>query len=439
MDVIMADGDTNRVSSLPQSGFAFPLTEPLVNISVAPHAGMAVIEKANGEVALSVAQYLNGWNNATINDPLAQAAVVSLAREYVLLVSTNDAVDDVLAMMPSDLDRGLRRKFIGTVFSLLKRPIDHSMDDLSNPKARMLAWSNNALYRVLGAQFVLGYKDNPSQKDIPGKFAWALLNTKSICSSIMSSVQQKDVPPQLLANWLASLRSPIRWLIDLLVSVIDDLFTLSQECQGMSMNRESLQEQVEQLNSPSLHLILHSASRSLLRCTLDWLRLYHTRASQILNHASQPCTISQSTSISDATTAITSLPFALQAFEGLCKETDDQVRSTYMKTGWSEPVSAPRADVEKAMLVEAEVPQLLVPVVTNMLQESVPKMRDVESTDVARIYFWDTRWLGLKDDAGAKALVKAQRVDVLRKTELAPGVKGDSAVVAGGAEVVRLL
>lgn len=94
-----------------------------------------------------------------------------------------------------------------------------------------------------------------------------------------------------------------------------------------------------------------------------------------------------------------------------------------MKTGWSEPVSAPRADVEKAMLVEAEVPQLLVPVVTNMLQESVPKMRDVESTDVARIYFWDTRWLGLKDDAGAKALVKAQRVDVLRKTELAPGVK----------------
>lgn len=102
----------------------------------------------------------------------------------------------ILTSSPLMPEPGLRRKFIGTVFSLLKRPIDHSMDDLSNPKARMLAWSNNALYRVLGAQFVLGYKDNPSQKDIPGKFAWALLNTKSICSSIMSSVQQKDVPPR---------------------------------------------------------------------------------------------------------------------------------------------------------------------------------------------------------------------------------------------------
>lgn len=104
MDLIVADSDDSKASSLPQSGFTFTLTEQCASVSLSPSASMAARLTANGDLDLCVAQYLHGWTEAS-SESQKEAAIECLAREYSILCSYGHSNDEVLALIPFDLER----------------------------------------------------------------------------------------------------------------------------------------------------------------------------------------------------------------------------------------------------------------------------------------------------------------------------------------------
>lgn len=198
MDIIMTDGDTNRVSSLQQAGFNFMHSE-CTDFALSPSGCVAVIAKQDGTIQLHTAEYIHGWDNAKSDHFLPQAAIVALARESGILLCHSLGNDDILSLLPIDSDVGLRRRFITEVLRFVSKNTDFSHDDASKDKAKVM--KDSSLFRILGMQLLLGYKDDPAKRDIPGKFAWTMVNLRSCCSNMaatMSMINAQSSPGESL-------------------------------------------------------------------------------------------------------------------------------------------------------------------------------------------------------------------------------------------------
>lgn len=63
MQVIVADGDPNKATSLPQNGFSFS-DEDCIDISLSPSLAASVITKPDGTLKLHNAEYQHNWKDA---------------------------------------------------------------------------------------------------------------------------------------------------------------------------------------------------------------------------------------------------------------------------------------------------------------------------------------------------------------------------------------
>jgi len=186
MDIILADGDSSRVSSLPQAGFVFIPSE-CVDISLSPSGCIAAVTHQDGSVHLHPPAFVHGWANARIDHYLPQAAIVALARETGILLCHSLGTDDILALLPLELDQGLRRRFIAESLRTLSKNTDFSAEDAAKDKTRVM--KDSLLFKVMAMQLVLGYDSDPTKCDIPAKLAWAMLQLRSLSSNLGSSMQ----------------------------------------------------------------------------------------------------------------------------------------------------------------------------------------------------------------------------------------------------------
>lgn len=69
MQIIMADGDANKATSLPQNGFSY-MASDCVDISLSPSMATSVITKPDGSIQLHNAEYMHGWTDATADNGL---------------------------------------------------------------------------------------------------------------------------------------------------------------------------------------------------------------------------------------------------------------------------------------------------------------------------------------------------------------------------------
>jgi mediator of RNA polymerase II transcription subunit 16 len=67
MQIITADGDTNKATSLPQNGFSF-MASDCIDMSLSPSVTTSVVMKLDGSIQLHNAEYLHGWKDATEDD-----------------------------------------------------------------------------------------------------------------------------------------------------------------------------------------------------------------------------------------------------------------------------------------------------------------------------------------------------------------------------------
>lgn len=184
--MIISDETSSRISALPQVGFTFLSTE-CAEIALSPSASVAAIAKSDGSVHLHIAEFVHGWTGAKAEDYLPQAAMVALAREAAILMYHGLGTDDILSLIPLDADKGLRQKFLAETIRSVGRTTDYTTEEATKDKMRIV--KDNLLYKILSMQSVLGYKDNnPARRDIPGKFAWVMLNLKSISQNVAACV-----------------------------------------------------------------------------------------------------------------------------------------------------------------------------------------------------------------------------------------------------------
>lgn len=425
MEIITPDADSNKVSSLPQAGFSFMPIE-CTDMTLSPCGCVAAVAKQDGTLDVHIAEYIHGWTNAKADHFLPQAAVVALAREAGILFCHNLHSDDLLALIPTDLDRGLRRRFIAEVLRTVSKNTDYTAEDASKEKAKVM--KDTILFKLLSMQLVLGYDTNPAIRDIPSKLAWAMLNLRSLNSNIMSSLSLNAGVHT--ADVMLSLKGLAKWHFDLMHMLINDLFTILRAHQSSISSTDQkdqspakitkdviLQQIAANDNTPSVHILFHSASRHLLRFLADIIRHYFQRA---IASKSTARDLSQRAGFAEIENLISNhLAFKLPVFEQLLLEIDTGVRKAYADAGVD---ARARSQAEQAMLVEGVLPDALMPVLEGLFERQVPKLR--ERVDEVKIFLADTRWLGFGSNvlttgtSGGGKGVRGKMVDIIRKVEV---------------------
>ncbi|KAH0294203.1 hypothetical protein M436DRAFT_81910 [Aureobasidium namibiae CBS 147.97] len=421
MQIIISDGDTNKATSLPQNGFSFP-NEDCIDIFLSPSLAASVITKPDGTLKLHNAEYQHNWKDAKDDNDLAQAAVVSLARELASVTCYQIGFDDLLSVIPTDLDRSLRCKFISEIFRTISRNVDFSLDDPKLQSGKVL--KDSLLFRIASAQLLVSYNTNPKRRDIPAKSAWVLLNLRSVCTNIaqtLTMTQQIRGMHNMESSLFVSLKGLVRWSLDLMTLIFDDMIETMRFCKG-DFDRGRILAYIHEKNSVSLHILLCSTTRALLGMLGNLIRNFAMRVvktQEKVRLSSRTNDIRDSVELQQMEAMMGSeLPFEIKLFEQLVAEVDGNVRATYQAAQSSPPH---RSFYEQSMLVDADIPEALSPVLQRLFGEIVPRLES--QIDGVAIYLRDTAWLDLGEDEEAIKRAERQQYDVLRKCAIPPNAK----------------
>jgi mediator of RNA polymerase II transcription subunit 16 len=326
--------------------------------------------------------------------------------------------------MPTDLDKSLRRKFIREIFRTINRNVDFSLDDPKNQSGRVL--KDSLLYRIAGAQLITSYHLDPLRRDVPAKVAWVLLNLRSVCTNIaqnLTMTQQIRGMQSIEANLFATLKGLVKWSLDLMTLIFDDMLAIMHACKD-KFDASTIATIVHDKNTPSLHLLLNSTSRALLGMLGNLIRnlgMRIVKSLEKIRHSNRANDIRDTAELQQMESIMgPQLAFDIKAFEQLVAETDGAVRATY-QTSQSTPLQ--RSGYEQAMLVDAEVPTVLTPVLHKLFADTLPRLES--QIDGLAIYTADTAWLGLGEDEEANRRVKSlqQQYDVARKCVIPDGAR----------------
>jgi len=158
-----------------------------------------------------------------------------------------------------------------------------------------------------------------------------------------------------------------------------------------------------------------SASRTFLKYNCRGLRGLGTTAHRNFQAHAQGENLQSFKSLEDV---IERSPIEVHQFEKILADIEGKIKKTYQHSGMSE---ADRARVEKEMLISADIPEVLMPVVHHLLTTALDNLRN--DIDPAALYFADHSWLGLSDDRRSDAYKRDHVVDAIRKIPLRKGAK----------------
>ena len=412
LEMILPDGNDSHVSSLSQAGFTYLSSDRCADVALSHSGCMAAQVRADGTIDLHKMEYLEGWSDSELENYQTQAALICIAREFAAITASNNVADEILALVPATLSQRGRRFLIDHMYRMLGKTADISSEEAQRQAQRVMR--DNVLHRILGGQLILSYADTaPLTPDIPRKLVWIIQNLKTICTSVATTVTSGREPSR--ASTVASLKDVITWTTNLQTSILSDLFAvhraLSSHPTAVSATRATLID--IPTPSPSLHLLLSSPSRALLRFAADLIKAFFAKLG-----AQRPETQEQAGLLRELRGLATLLPFRSQHFESLVADADAAVRKAYAGAN-STPQS--RALVEQGMLVHGEVPDVLGGVVEGLFKGTVGRL--MESVDVGEVFFRDWNRGVEFEIAAAGASGLGGRYDVLRKS-MVEGGKG---------------
>lgn len=417
-------GESDSVSSLPQSGFGHTLTDQ--NVHVAPSAdGSAMVRvQTDGTLSVKTMGLRYSWQplDDGISDTsgLIEAAVVCAARQYAILSISQFTNEENLALLPHHLGADLRALFVKEVIKITNRTIDISGHD---PRQQsMMAIKEPFVPRAMSAQLVLGLKPGTTDRSVVGKFAYCFLHMRASSQLLAQMITQANqyVRPDVLH----SMRGVMRWASELLVYIASTLIDIAPAVRaavGSSSENENTADPiaiknafqtllVEQKENPTLHLLLNAITRVFLKFLAQNLPKYLTAIQRVLPVATSVLQRQQLQEAYDGATA-PHLPFKYSDFEALLQGVDAAVRQTYAASGL--PPDR-RAEVELALMCDAALPDELAMPLQVLLETSLPTF--TAAVDQSRLFFWDTEGLGIE------SLAAAEGMDAVRKLPMAKGV-----------------
>jgi hypothetical protein len=102
-----------------------------------------------------------------------------------------------------------------------------------------------------------------------------------------------------------------------------------------------------------------------------------------------------------------------KALESYLLEVDNLVKEAYVGAKVTKEV---RGSIERTMFLKAEVPEVLMPAVKQMLTTKLEKLS--EHSDPAKVYMHDIAWLALTDDQRSVRMSEKHIIDVVKKMPL---------------------
>ncbi|KAF2145598.1 uncharacterized protein K452DRAFT_264768 [Aplosporella prunicola CBS 121167] len=406
MERMVADFNEEKVSSLIQAGFDFSKHEPALHLALSPSACIAALVQHDGTITLKNMEYGLGPLTSKENDPKISAAMSALVLQYSSASLQYSSTDDLFAIMPPDIDLDLARAFlIGTHYST-NVTADYTAEELPQKTLQQI-FSNSLLRGSLSAQNLIG-TGTDGKRNLSAKLAWIALNLRLTSWNLAMAVRTK--PEALSQEAAKAITGPVKWTTDVMVYILDELIELSKRCKGHEGDREFIQQKLQEMNSPAIFLLLCSYPRALFRVSRGPLQALLSASQMQVRFA--PTVLHRATFNALLATVINS-PVQPPPMAFMVQETDQAVRKVYAATQLS---IEQRKAIEREMLIKAEIPGLLMPVVTGLLTTVVDKVLDM--VNPANVMFHDLRWLCLHEDGRSIRWAQENTVDVLRKAVL---------------------
>lgn len=407
-------GESDVVSSLPQSGFEHLLIDHNTHVATSADGSAVVYQQMDAKLAVKTMALRYSWHplDDGISDTsgLIEAAVVCVARQYAMLSVSQLANDENLALLPRNLSTELRALFVKEIVKFTNRPIDISGQEQRNQA--MMAIKEGFLHKALSAQLILGTKMGSNERNVVGKFAYCFLNLRASAQLLAQMITQAN--QYIRPDVLHSMRGAARWGCEMLVYVAIGLVDTApkihagagENAVGSSV-KEALQKHlVEEAESPTAHLLLNAFTRAFLKFLAQSLPKYLTAIQRVLPAATSVLQRQQLQEMYDHCTS-PNLPFKYSDFETLLQSIDASVRQAYTSAGL--PPDR-RAEIELQTLCDAQLPDELSAPLQILLDAGLPTF--TAACDQSKLFFWDTTWLGIDSAAGAR------NIDAVRKLPL---------------------
>ncbi|KAF2157753.1 hypothetical protein K461DRAFT_290037 [Myriangium duriaei CBS 260.36] len=404
-----------KFEASPSNGFTEVVTRQYgcSEVVLAPNACMAVLMNADGKLELKVMEYASGWDSHGIDQYQTQQALNSVAREVATMTLLQLSADEPLALIPSNLPLAHRRYLMRQICKILQRPMDFTAED--NRRYTSRALRDAIISKIGGLHLLLGYRDTPGQFDVTGKLSFITLNLRSIATSVAHTITPKE---PIRADGIISLFPLIRWAIDLIIMILDDLARVQQWRQkrtsAFALNDlNDLNEFIYETESASLLTLLSATSRALVRMLLDLIKVYMNKTRQSICQSG-----AQRTLIQEIATYGVQLPFNTPKLESLLVETDNHVREVLTSSNLS---TQQRVDAELSMLVDGRIPDCLFKSVDFLTGEATTRI--LASVDIGKITFWNFDWLGLRGSKTEDGRLQRRKYDVIRKLPIREDMK----------------
>ncbi|KXL45872.1 MAG: hypothetical protein FE78DRAFT_70587 [Acidomyces sp. 'richmondensis'] len=418
--VIEPLADMTTASSLPQAGFEHNAVDHLTDLAPSPDGAYIVYAKPDGSLTATGMTLRYGWqlldDNLGDTRPFIETAIVCLARQYAILSTHTTSNDEILALLPPDLPQEMRLLFVKQIMRMLCRALDVAL--LDHTRQQKAALMEASLSRAMSAQLALGTKPNTRDRTFQGQFAYAYLNLRYIGLALLQSLTQRDTSSRA-GEIGPSLAGPVKWSLNFIIYIVDSLAEMKRAAAAVKAPTSSsvFEHWTAQTGNPVLFLLLCSTTRVILR-----MHIYYIVNAYIRNFIQAPPPPTRSLpdrhAVDEVQRLAKSMPLVLSAYMEFILEVDNAVRSALADVSASR-----RLEIEMALMTDGTVPQELTSVVAGSLAEiAVPKLLDSgTAADGGRLYFWDTRWLGVEKAGGEGE--RQRRYDAIRKVPLLLGTK----------------
>lgn len=393
--------DTTTALSLPQAGFEHLHSDHSAHVAISADGSALVRESPDGSLTHKTMSLRYGWQTIEngITHGLMEAALVCLSRQYAILICSNSSTDETLALLPSDLASNMRTLFVKETLSIFGRNLDISLGDLSSQQLRAIR--EPLMPNIMGAQHTLYLPHTGAEYLSQGRFAWALLNMRLVCNTLAQMLSKPDI--FMRPDFLASTTSLVQWGIDMLIYVADCLTSVKRnvkQSSGISA-KATFEQYVNDKQSPAIHLLLSTYTRIYLRFLVSCIPKYLVGVEKMTPLAN---TVTEQQQLKTFSATSKSLPFNFTALEQLIATFDTSIRTFY--TASSTPQER-RIENEITCMTSTSIPDEFSSPLQQFFDTGLPHF--MGQTDLTKLYFWNTSWLGIDD------VEQARKYDVITK------------------------
>ncbi|CRG85078.1 Mediator of RNA polymerase II transcription subunit 16 [Talaromyces islandicus] len=418
MDSFIGTNDPSTVTSMSQAGFHYPLDVSGLHTCFSPNGCIAVVLDGEWKARLRYMEHSFHTEGGLYDENKYSAGIAALALAFCRGCASEYSTDDIFTV----IKRNIAPDAQNTVVSEVYRALPIHCNFTTEPDRLM---QHHYVPRCLSMQAALGFQNSFTPRSLSSSVAWAILNFRHasvlFVYFLTYSKACKDQEPYD-QDVLRMVHGNVKWALDLILYVLDDLFQLAQEFEPVLDDQEAFAQKVKSTSSLSLTLALSSMSRAFLHFICRGLRGLSS------GHTMLPLSGDARAYYAEFFQMINNCPVPINIYEKFLAEIDNAVRFAYQGAGFEDNE---RRAPEKELLINCRIPAVLVPAVSTLFKQIIPDTKP--QIDQMAMYLTDFSWLGLSTDRRTEYYRRTRQVDVLRKIPMGRSNLNDDAVAESSA------